>query len=265
MGVAELLTHVGPLTRTVEDAALFLAVAAGRDDRDGWSLPAPPVDYAGELARPLERPLRVAWSPRLGYAAVVPEVVRITRQGVGVLEALGWHVEEADPGFEDPASISDAFRYPALAVLLGDRLAADRDRMDPLLVDLVEAGQRMSGTDVAAALMRRHALWLATDAFFQRFDLLATPVVSVPPFRLEAGAPREVAGRPVSRRGWTPFTYPFNLAGVPAIALPCGWTPEGLPVGLQLVARRLDDALLLRAAAAFEAAAPWADRRPPLG
>ncbi|MBI4012497.1 MAG: amidase [Candidatus Rokubacteria bacterium] len=264
VGVAELLTHLGPLARTVADAALCLTVTAGRDDRDGWSLAAPPVDYLAGLER---RPgaLRVAWSPRLGYAAVDPEVLRVTSAAVRALGTLGWHVEEADPGFEDPAAISDAFRYPALAVALGDRLPEWRARMDPSLVPLVEEGQRMSGPDVARALMRRHDLWLAVHAFFGRYDLLATPVVAVPPFPVDAPPPREIAGRPVSRRGWIPFTYPFNLTGQPAIALPCGVTADGLPIGLQLVARRLDDALLLRAAAAFEAAFPWADRRPPLG
>jgi aspartyl-tRNA(Asn)/glutamyl-tRNA(Gln) amidotransferase subunit A len=98
--------------------------------------------------------------------------------------------------------------------------------------------------------------------FFQRYDLLITPTVAIPPFAAGAPAPTEVAGHPVSRRGWSAFTYPFNLTGNPAITLPCGWTAEGLPVGLQLVGRRLEDALVLRAAAAFEALMPWADRRP---
>ena len=103
VGVAELLTHLGPLTRTVADAALFLTVAAGRDDRDGWSLAAPPVDYLRELGRP-PGALRVAWSPRLGYAAVDPEVLRVTSAAVRRLADLGWPVEEADPGFEHEES-----------------------------------------------------------------------------------------------------------------------------------------------------------------
>jgi aspartyl-tRNA(Asn)/glutamyl-tRNA(Gln) amidotransferase subunit A len=264
VGVAELLTHLGPLSRTVEDAALFLAVTAGRDDRDGYSAPAAPPDYVAELDRPLP-PLRLAWSPRLGYAAVDPEVLRVTGEAVRKLAGLGWAVEDADPGFEDPAAISDALRYPALAAALGEHLAASRERMDPSLVTLVELGQAMRGQDVARALFARHALWERVDAFFLRYDLLATPVVAVPPFLVGAPPPAEIAGRPIGRRGWIPFTYPFNLTGQPAIALPCGWTAGGLPIGLQLVGRRFDDALVLRAAAAFEAAAPWADRRPALG
>jgi aspartyl-tRNA(Asn)/glutamyl-tRNA(Gln) amidotransferase subunit A len=264
VGVAELLTHIGPLARTVADCALFLTVAAGRDDRDGWSAPAPPADYLAELGRP-PGALRVAWSPRLGYAAVDPEVLRVTGAAAARLPALGWTVEEADPGFEDPAAISDAFRYPLLAAALGDHLAAHRARMDPGLVALVEWGQRMTGEDVARALLGRHALWAWVEAFFRRYDLLVTPMIAVPPFRADAAPPTEIAGRAVGRRGWMPFTYPFNLTGQPAISLPCGWTAEGLPIGLQLVGRRFEDALVLRAAAAFEAAWPWADRRPPIG
>jgi aspartyl-tRNA(Asn)/glutamyl-tRNA(Gln) amidotransferase subunit A len=263
VGVAEMLTHLGPLARTVEDAALFLGVTAGRDDRDGYSTAAPPVDYVAELARPLPPP-RVAWSARLGYAAVDPEVLRVTGDAVRRLAGLGWHVEEADPGFEDPAAISDALRYPALAAALGEHLPAARARMDPSLVALVELGQQMRGEDVARALFARHALWARVDAFFRTHDLLATPVVAVPPFAAGGPLPVEIAGRAIGRRGWIPFTYPFNLTGQPAIALPCGWTADGLPIGLQLVGRRFEDALVLRAAAAFEAAAPWVDRRPPL-
>jgi aspartyl-tRNA(Asn)/glutamyl-tRNA(Gln) amidotransferase subunit A len=262
VGVAELLTSLGPLTRTVEDAALFLSVTAGRDDRDGWSLPVESGAYAGELAPP-PRGLRVAWSPRLGYAAVDPEVLRVTGVAVRVLPTLGWIVEEADPGFDDPAEIADAFRYPGLAAAVGEAPERERARMDPTLVALVEAGRRMTAEHVARAAVRRHALWAALARFFEHHDLLATPAVAVPPFPVGQLPPLSVDGRPVGPRGWIAFTYPFNLAGLPAIVVPAGWTATGLPVGLQLVGRRLDDARLLAAAAAFEAAVPWRDRWPP--
>jgi aspartyl-tRNA(Asn)/glutamyl-tRNA(Gln) amidotransferase subunit A len=261
VGVAELLTHLGPLCRTVEDAALFLSVTAGRDDRDGWSLPGEPTDYTRPLARPLAA-LRVAWSPGLGYAPVDPEVVEVTSAAVRGLPGLGWTVEEADPGFDDPAEVADAFRYPGLAAAVGDAFERERARMDPSLVALVEAGRRMTAEQVARAAVRRHALWAQLDRFFGRYDLLATPAVAVTPFPVGQSPPREIAGHPVGGRGWIAFTYPFNITGVPAIVVPAGRTAAGLPVGLQFVGRRLDDARLLGAAAAFEAAAPWADRWP---
>jgi aspartyl-tRNA(Asn)/glutamyl-tRNA(Gln) amidotransferase subunit A len=263
LGVAELLTHLGPLTRTVADAALFLAATAGRDDRDGWSLTSPALDYVRQLSRPI-RGLRAAWSPTLGYAVVDPEVQRLTESTVKQLPALGWEVESQDPGFADPHQIADAFRHPGLAAALGEHLATWRTRIDPSLIALVENGQRLTAVDIARALVRRQELWAQLHQFFQRYDLLITPTVAIPPFAAGAPAPTQVAGHPVSRRGWTAFTYPFNLSGQPAITVPCGWTTEGLPVGLQFVGRRLEDGLVLRAAAAFEAAAPWADKRPRL-
>jgi aspartyl-tRNA(Asn)/glutamyl-tRNA(Gln) amidotransferase subunit A len=263
LGVAELLTHLGPLTRTVADAALFLTVTAGRDDRDGWSVTSPSIDYVAQLSQPIGR-LRAAWSPTLGYAVVDPEVQRLTEAAVQRLPDLGWEVEQEDPGFPDPGLVADAFRHPGLAAALGDHLATWRMRMDPSLIDLVENGQRLSAVDVAKALFQRQELWALMDQFFQRYDLLITPTVAIPPFAAGAPAPTEVAGRPVSRRGWSAFTYPFNLTGTPAITLPCGWTAEGLPVGLQLVGRRLEDGFVLRAAAAFEALMPWADTWPAL-
>jgi Asp-tRNA(Asn)/Glu-tRNA(Gln) amidotransferase A subunit family amidase len=264
LGVAELLTHLGPLARTVRDAALFLSATAGRDDRDGWSITSPPPDYMAQLATPLPR-LRAAWSPTLGYAVVDAEVRRLTEAAVKQLPGLGWEVEQEDPGFGNLETIADAFRHPGLAAALGEHLPTWRGRMDPSLIALVENGQRLTAVEVAQALFQRQRLWERVHQFFQRYDLLITPTVAIPPFAAGAPAPTEVAGRPVSRRGWTAFTYPFNLTGQPAITVPCGWTAEGLPVGLQFVGRRLEDGLVLRAAAAFEAAAPWADKRPALG
>jgi aspartyl-tRNA(Asn)/glutamyl-tRNA(Gln) amidotransferase subunit A len=264
LGIAELLTHLGPLARTVADAALVLRATAGRDDRDGWSITSPSIDYLAELSRPI-RGLRAAWSPTLGYAVVDPEVQRLTEAAVRRLPDLGWEVELEEPGFPDPAQIADAFRHPGLAAALAEHVATWRPRMDPSLIALVENGLRLSAVDVAKALFQRQELWARMHLFFQRYDLLITPTVSIPPFAAGAPAPTEVAGRPVSRRGWHPFTYPFNLTGNPAITLPCGWTGEGLPVGLQFVGRRLEDGLLLRAAAAFEALAPWAHMRPQVG
>jgi aspartyl-tRNA(Asn)/glutamyl-tRNA(Gln) amidotransferase subunit A len=255
LGVAELLTHLGPLARTVVDAALFLTATAGRDDRDGWSITSPAVDYVAHLSQPI-RGLHAAWSPTLGYAVVDPEVQRLTEAAVQRLPELGWEIAPEDPGFPDPAQIADAFRHPGLAAVLGEHLATWRTHMDPSLVALVESGQRLSAVDVAKALFQRQELWARMHQFFQCYDLLITPTVAIPPFAVGAPAPTEVAGRPVSRRGWTSFTYPFNLTGNPAITLPCGWTATGLPVGLQLVGRRPEDAIVLRAAAACEALAP---------
>jgi Asp-tRNA(Asn)/Glu-tRNA(Gln) amidotransferase A subunit family amidase len=137
--------------------------------------------------------------------------------------------------------------------------------MDPLLVWRLEQGRALSLRDVGKAETARTALYQRVRQFFETYDLLLLPTTVAPPYAAHGGYPTTVAGRPIS----TPYeilllTYAFNVTGQPAISVPAGWTTEGLPIGLQIVGRRQADALVLRAAAAFEAAAPWAQRRPPV-
>ena len=137
--------------------------------------------------------------------------------------------------------------------------------MDPILVERMERATGMTAVDYERATQRRTAMWQIVREFFERFELLLTPVTAVPPIPLEMQYPRDIGGRRVSSPiAWFPFTYPFAMMGLPAISVPCGFTRDGLPVGLQIVGRRLADATVLRAAAAFEAIAPWSGRRPPL-
>ena len=133
--------------------------------------------------------------------------------------------------------------------------------MDPELVAYAEASASLSVVEYLRAVAARQALVDALIRFFERYDLLLTPTVCLPAFPLGVVGPSEVAGRKVTHLGWT-LCYPFNYSGQPAVSVPAGWTASGLPVGLQIVGRRLEDALVLRAAAAFEALRPWAARRP---
>ena len=137
--------------------------------------------------------------------------------------------------------------------------------MDPAVVRPARLGEGMSAVELARLFEQRAALYRAVAAFFEQYDLLLTPTIAVPPFPTDGPEPSEIAGRAVDRRGfgWIPFTYPFNLTGHPAISVPAGWTDDDLPIGLQIVGPRNGDAAVLRAAAAFEAARPWAHRRPP--
>jgi len=134
--------------------------------------------------------------------------------------------------------------------------------MDPELVRYAEASAGLSVVDYLRAVTARQVLTDALRRFFERYDLLLTPTLSLPAFPLSLVGPREVAGREVTHLGWT-LCYPFNYSGQPAVSVPAGWTASGLPVGLQIVGRRLEDGLVLRAAAALEAIRPWASRRPP--
>lgn len=259
----ELLSHVGPMTRTVRDAALMLSVIAGPDERDRNSLPGGTTDYLAGIDGGI-RGLRVAWSPDLGYATVDPEVAQLTEAAARAFSDLGCPVEETHPGFENPEPIFGTMWLGGFRAALSKELPQWGAQMDPGLVQFLQQGGPMTAVEYVEATFKRTDLWHVVRRFFQRYDLLLTPAVAVPPFPVGVDAPTEIAGQRVSWAGWTPFTYPFNLTGQPAATVPCGWTATGLPVGLQIVGRRHDDATVLRASAAFEAARPWADKRPTL-
>jgi aspartyl-tRNA(Asn)/glutamyl-tRNA(Gln) amidotransferase subunit A len=251
----------GPLARTVRDAAAVLDVIAGGDDRDRTSLPREADSYLRACDGDV-RGLHVAWTPDLGYAAVDDRVLDLCGNAAAEFEGLGCHVEVVNPGWESPedafATIVAAQFYAAWA----DALPAREADLDASLVRLIRRGGAVSARDYLAAMATVNAYWQEVHVFLARFDLLLTPTTAVPPFALGTGVPREIAGREVSRLGWMPFTYPFNLTGQPAASVPAGWTEEGVPVGLQIVGRRHADRTVLAAAAAFEAACPWRDRRP---
>jgi aspartyl-tRNA(Asn)/glutamyl-tRNA(Gln) amidotransferase subunit A len=255
------LTHMGPLSRTVRDAALMLDVMAGPDDRDPLSAPWPGTNVVAALASGVQG-LRVAWSPTLGYATVDPEVRAAAEAAAKRFQGLGCRMEEVDRVFDDPDPIWTPLFYGGIAGRLNDFLEEWRSRMDPALVEMVEEGWRMRAATLVKANLARASFYEAVRQWFTAYDLLLTPTLAVPPFAAGMNEPHERGAR--SRLAWVGFTYPFNLTGQPAATVPCGFTRDGLPIGLQIIGKRLEDATVLRAAAAYEAAAPWADRRPPL-
>ena len=188
----------------------------------------------------------------------------ITTAAIKTFADLGCHLEQADPGFEDPEPIWATLFYAGIGARLSEYLPEWRDRIDPPLVRIIEEGQAISAFQLMQAAFCRTAIWDTVRRLFERHDLLLTPTVAVPPFVVGIEGPRDIATQGISRRGWFAFTFPFNLTGQPAATVPCGWTAEGLPIGLQIIGRRYDDITVLKAAAAFEAAMPWAERRPPL-
>jgi aspartyl-tRNA(Asn)/glutamyl-tRNA(Gln) amidotransferase subunit A len=259
---AELVAHVGPLTRTVRDAALMLDVMSGRDDRDRHSLPAEEGSYLAACTEDIKG-LRLAWSATLGNAPLDAEVRRIVEQAVRRFTDLGCVVEAASPAIADPAETIGMLFYCGVAGRIAAQPDGWRAVVDPGLVRIVDEYRPRTAYDLTQALAQRNALWDTIRPFFERFDLLLTPTMPLPAFPVGRDFPDTVAGQRRTHLAWTPFTYPFNLTGQPAISLPCGWTSGGLPVGLQIIGRRLDDRTVLRAAAAFEAMAPWVGRRPP--
>jgi aspartyl-tRNA(Asn)/glutamyl-tRNA(Gln) amidotransferase subunit A len=260
-GTIDVFNTSGIVARSTRDVAVLLDLIAGEDEEDWHSLPAPPVHYADVVDTGVSG-LRVAWSGDLGYAPVDPEVAAVARAAAARFEELGCVVDEADPGWDDPAEWFEILCMRMMAVGLRPRLEHWRDRMDPQLVAAIDRAQGITAEDLCAAAAGRLELQAHAREFFGRYDLLLTPTMSVRPFEVGLHSPAEVAGAPVEGMQWTPFTYPFNASGHPAASVPAGATPDGLPVGLQIVGGFRRDDVVLRACQAFESLAPWRSRRP---
>jgi aspartyl-tRNA(Asn)/glutamyl-tRNA(Gln) amidotransferase subunit A len=250
------VAHLGPHTMSVRDAALMMNVLKQSDARDWTALPADPSDYTQGLEDGI-RGLRIAYSPTLGYAHHVhPEIAQAVDRAVQQLQALGAHIEAVDPGFEDPLEITTGLWFLG-AYTVWSGLSPDQQALtDPDFRAEAELGAQLSAQDVQQLNLRRGALGAHMRQFMQRYDLLVTPSVAVPAF--EARPAGTVKMAPQSMLGWTPFSYPFNLTQQPAITVPCGLTSAGLPMGLQIVGPMFGDALVLRAARAYESVQPVA-------
>lgn len=257
----ESIEHYGPLSRTVADSALFLAAACGPDDRDRLSLPDEGVDWLG--ATDLPRGLRVAWCPRWAGLPVDEEVLAVATHAAATFERdLGCNVEEVESPFGDLIAT-----YRAIVALETDlsglaRLAAGREHLLSRNVRSVIMS-RWRAEDFTDAITARKAAVNAMNRFMARYDLLLTPTLPMPAFAIDCNGPGTIAGTAVEDDAWSPALYPANLTGQPAASVPAGWTKGGLPVGLQIMGRRLDDATVLAASAAFEAASPWIATKPP--
>lgn len=258
----ELLSHVGPMTRTVADAALMLTVMAGEDERDrlSWSSN---TDYLANLTTDVSG-LRVAWSPDLGYARLEEDVRKATEAAMEVLASLGCEIVEASPDAPDPWEIVDVIWCASQAGALGDQLDELGDQLDPGLREIVELGFNVTGAELVAAHTQRAAYYQTVRAFMEDFDVLITPTLPTTAFDVGKNHPGEVAGEQTTYLGWTKFAYPFNITGLPAASVPCGFDRNGLPIGLQIVGRWREDQTVLNVAAAFEQAMPWAHNLPPV-
>jgi Asp-tRNA(Asn)/Glu-tRNA(Gln) amidotransferase A subunit family amidase len=260
-------SHVGPMARTVRDAAILLRAMAGPDPRDPLSIDAPPEDYLAACDGDLEG-LRVVWSPDLGYAAVDPDVRRIAEAAARRFADFGCALEERAPGWPDPTEFHRVIYEVNVAVRHVDRARERPEWIEPSLMQMIEFARGISALEHSRALLQRSTFYNQACDFFQTCDLLLTPQMPVPAWPAEPGphqGPKEIGGRSTpTMHHRLEFTFPFNLTGQPAANVPCGFTAEGLPVGLQIVGRWHADALVLRAAACFEAVQPWAAARPPL-
>ncbi|WP_328771350.1 amidase [Streptomyces sp. NBC_00286] len=255
------LAHVGPMTRDAADAALLMDVISGTDARD-WSALAPPTGRFTDALDGGVRGLRVAYSPSLGgQVPVHPGVAAAVRRGVEGLASLGAFVEEADPDFTEPVEAFHTLWFSGAARVTQNLGPHQRELLDPGLREICDLGARYSALDYLAAVDVRMDLGRRMGRFHEKYDLLVTPTLPITAFEAGAEVPKGSGHRRWT--GWTPFTYPFNMSQQPAASVPVGLDGDGLPVGLQLVAARHRDDLVLRAAhALYEAGVAHVDPPP---
>jgi len=260
-------SHIGPLARTVRDAALLLNVMAGPDPCDPLSIDTPPEDYVSRCDGDLKG-LRVVWSADLGYAPVEPEVRAAAEAAARRFTEFGCELDERNPGWSDPGAFHKIIYEVSIAARQVDRAAERPEWIEPTMMQMIENARQVSGIEYGKALLARTVFYNDARRFFETCDLLLTPQMPLGAWSVEPGpneGPRTIAGRPTPAMfDRLPFTFPFNLTGQPAASVPCGFTSEGLPIGLQIVGRWHADATVLRAAACLEAAQPWRQHRPPL-
>lgn len=245
-----ILSHLGPMTRTVEDAVLMLQTVARPDVRDGL-LGAPRTTPWLQEGADLKG-MRIAYSADFGYVQVDPQVARVVAQAVEGLVQLGAHVEQVDPGFSDPLDVFNTLWFAGAARLAGQLSEHQRELLDPGLLRIAQLGEQISLSDYSAALEARAALVARMGAFHEHYDVLVSPMLPITAFEAGYNVPPGSALK--DWMDWTPFSYPFNLTQQPAASVPCGLAANGLPVGLQVVAARFADEQVLRVCQAYSKA-----------
>ncbi|MGA5702244.1 amidase [Peterkaempfera bronchialis] len=261
----ETLAVAGPMGRTVADTALLLSVMAGPDDRCPIALDEPGSAFRSPGAADLSG-LRIAWAPDLGGRVPVdPEVLAVLEPQLKVFEQLGGRIEPACPDLDGADEAFRTLRAQEFDLGLGPLLDAHPGALKPSVVWNIEEGRRLSGGDIARAHAARTRLHLAATGFFDAYDVLLAPVSQVVPFPVELEYPTEIAGQRLhTYLDWMRSAYLVSVLGGPALSVPAGFTPEGLPVGLQIIARPRAELTVLRVGAAYEAATRHGRRRPDL-
>ena len=255
------LAHVGPLARTVRDGALLLQTIAGYDARDSGAVAQEVPDFLTACEHS-PKGLRIAWSPTLGYGDPDRQVLETCAAAVSVFEELGCQVTEVGHIFDDPLDLIMSEFFAGAGTRLRPVLEDSRELLDPTVAHMLDGALGQDMGDYYAKVFQRYDLRNRVYDFFADYDLLLTPTLPVTAFDAGEDYPPG-RGSADNVIGWLTYTYPFNLTGLPAASVPCGFV-DGLPLGLQIVGRHLGEVDIFRAAAAFEEARPWADKRPEL-
>jgi amidase len=259
----EHLAVLGPMARTVEDTALLLSAMAGPDRRSPISLDTPGEHFAAPLERDF-RGTRIAFDPDLGGLPVDPRIAAVLDSGLSGFSTVGCEVEVASPGW---AGADEAFRTLRAWIMangFADLPGAALDVVKETIRWNVRKGHALSGDDLSRAERLRTEVYQRLGSFMDRYEFLVLPVNQVPPFDVDLPYPEEIAGvRMETYIDWMKSAYFVSVTGHPAISVPCGFTPEGLPVGIQIVGRHRDDFGVLQLAYAYQEATRHYERRPP--
>jgi amidase len=259
----ETLAVMGPMARTVEDCAFLMSAMAGPDPRAPASIAEPGSLFAKALKRDF-RKVRVAWSRDLGGLPVEPAVTEVLERQRRIFKDLGCVVEEAEPDFSGATEAFETQRALNYLARFGSLLDKHRDQLKDDVIWNIEQGRRLTPEKIARAATLRTELFHRLRTFLQSYEFLLCPVNQLPPFPVEVEWPREVAGQKMGNYlDWMKSCYYITITSHPAISVPAGFTPEGLPVGLQIVGRYRDDFGVLQLAHAFERGTQAWKRRPP--
>ncbi len=260
--LANQTSQPGPMSRTVEDSALLLQVLAGHDSRDPSSLRDSSPDFVAAVNRDIKG-LRIAWSPDYGYAAVDPEVAAVSSRAAQLFGELGCSVGEAPLSLVDPFDAFWTIFSTNNYASYGGLLESHADELTDYARGCIENGAGVTGAEYAGAVGHIDRLKARFADVFDDYDLLLSPTMAVPAFP-GGESPSRIDGKDVHPFwGYLPFTFPINLVGHAAASVPCGFSSDGLPIGLHIVGRRGHEETVIAASAAFERAQPWTDRRPP--
>lgn len=258
------LSVLGPMARTVEDAAFLLSAMAGPDPRAPTSIAEPGSVFARPLKRDFKK-VRIAWSRDLGGLPMDPRVTAVLESRKKLFKDLGCVLEEAEPDFSGATEAFETQRAVSYLGRFGGLLDEHRDKLKDVVVWNIEEGRKRTPEQIARAAGLRTELFHRMRRFLERYEFLLCPVNQLPPYPIETEWPREIAGAPMGNYlDWMKSCYYITITSHPAISVPAGFTPEGLPVGIQIVGRYRDDLGVLQLANAFEAAAPVWMRRPAL-
>ena len=254
----------GPMARTVRDAALMLSAIAGPDRRSPISIAESGSRFAAPLGRDF-RGCRIAWSPTLGGLPVDPRVTRVLEGQRRVFESLGCRVEERTPDFKEAEVVFRAWRAWRFELTLSSLKPDQQSQVKETLQQEIEAAGKLSGIDLSRAELQRTRLYHRVREFMETWEFLLCPVNQVPPFDVKQPYVAEINGVGMNTYiDWMQSCWTISVLGLPAISVPAGFTPEGLPVGIQIVGRHQDDWGVLQLAHAFEQATGFRKRRPPI-